>query len=331
MTEPFGLIPETHGPESEPSGLQARGRLPGFSLGAALKVLRLDHWVKNIIILFPVLFSRSYMEVEAWILASLATAAFCLTASAVYILNDIVDRRSDGFHPRKKDRPIASGALSVPAAGVEMLALLIGAGAVAWRLGARSVFVIAAYLLLQLAYSFRLKRKMIVDVICLAMGFVLRAIAGAVSIGAVISPWLIVCTFFLCLFLGFCKRHCEVVMITTAKHSASHRRTLVGYTPGLLNHMITLSATLAVASFMLYATSDRTMREFGTDYFIYTIPLVVYGIGRTAMLSMNGVYSGPTELLLSDWPIQTVCVLWAACAVVIVMYGRQLDALLSGA
>ncbi len=276
-------IPEPRGPETGPPGAP-----PGFSLGAAVRVLRPDHWVKNVIIFFPVLFARRYLDAEAWGLAALAAAAFCLTSSAVYIFNDVLDRQSDKFHPRKKYRPIASATLGVRAACVEMAAILAGAGVLAWRLGAASACVILVYVVLQWAYSFRLKRKMLADVICLAMGFVLRAIAGAVSIGAAISPWLTICTFFLCLFLGFCKRHCEVIAIPTAADSARHRQTLVGYTPGLLNHMITLSATLAVTSFMLYATSDRTIREFGSDWFIYTIPLVVYCIGRTAMLSMKG-------------------------------------------
>ena len=300
---------------------------------AFLRLARPGHWIKNIFVFLPVIFAVKMSEPSAWLHASIAAFAFCLISSSIYIINDIHDRAKDRLHPEKKNRPIASGVISVPLAVVVaiILAVIALAGPVAvwavmptdasWRLSV----IILAYFIMQLAYTYFLKRKMIVDVICIAMGFVLRATAGAVAIDVVISPWLFVCTFTICLFMGFCKRSNENATLgDTPSPAASHRATLAGYTPELLTHLITLSASVAVIGFILYALSPSTTEHYGSEYIVYTLPLFIYGIFRFAMLSMHAKYSDPTTLLLKDWPLQATVVLWLLATISIILWGRNL-------
>ena len=304
----------------------------GGGVRAVIELMRPGHWVKNIIVLFPVVFAKQVGQGRAWLLACLATAAFCLASSAAYILNDICDRDRDRRHPRKSGRPLASGRISAVAAGIE--AVLLAAAAVGVALSVNLVggrvnfmvfFAVLAYLVLQVAYSAVLKSKMLLDVICIALGFVLRAVAGAVAIPVEVSPWLFVCTFTICLFMGFCKRYSEMIAMPDRTEAREHRLTLAGYTPELLTHLVTLSGSVAVVGFLVYAMSPLTVGRFGTDYLVYTSPLVVYGIFRFAMLSMKGVYSDPAELVLRDRPFQLACVLWIIAAAVVIQWGVALQ------
>jgi len=169
-----------------------------------------------------------------------------------------------------------------------------------------------------------LKKQVLVDVICIALGFVLRAVGGAVAIRVEVSPWLIICTFMLCLFMGFCKRYSETVFVGPSELEKL-RATLIRYTPGLLNHLITFSATLAVVSFLLYAINERTVEHFGTMYMVYLVPVVVYGIFRFAMLSMEGAYTDPTELILKDRPFQFTVAFWGIGALSIIVWGPKIQ------
>ena len=196
--------------------------------------------------------------------------------------------------------------------------------AVAFATAPGAALVLLAYLALQVAYSAVLKQVMILDVIVIALGFVLRASAGAVAIRAAVSPWLVVCAFTVCLFMGFCKRRTEVATLEEHGNAADHRRTLQGYTRELLLHLITLSAGVAIVSYLGYATSARTVEQFGTPYLAYTLPVVVYGICRFAMLSMEARYPGPTDLMLRDRPFQLAVALWVGLAAAIVLWGPRL-------
>ena len=292
---------------------------------AMMRLARPGHWIKNAIVLFPVVFARRTGDVSAWRDAGLATAAFCLTASAIYIFNDIRDRTTDRLHPRKKDRPLAAGQISVTAAVVEALCLTAGGIIVALCVNKLLPAVVIIYVLLQFAYTLLLKYKAIVDVICIALGFVLRAVAGAIAIGEEVSPWLFVCTFTLCLFMGFCKRCNEMATLTEPRQASGHRKVLAAYSPELLTHLITLSAGVAVVAFLLYASNIRTIENFGTNYLMYTLPIVVYGITRFAMLSMKGCYADPTDLFLRDKPFQLTVVVWFAAVVAIIRWGCNLQ------
>jgi len=304
------------------SGL-ARG-----STAALIELLRITHWVKNLLVLFPVVLAQRASETTVWLSALAATGVFCLASSSVYVFNDIRDRASDRLHPDKKNRPLASGRVRVPVAGVMVVVLAAASLVAAAAVNVALLVVVALFLALQAAYSTYLKRKMIVDVMCIALGFVLRAAAGAVAIGVPISPWLFVCTLTVCLFMGFCKRCNEIASIRDTALAENHRRTLAGYSSELLTHLITLSGGIAIISFLLYATSARTIQEFGAFRaycLVYTVPLVIYGVCRFAMLSMRASYPGPTELVLRDGPFQLTLVLWVLAVVAIVLWGGNLE------
>ncbi len=278
-------------------------------------------WSKNVLVLLPVIFAQKADDVRAWLYALGATAAFCLASAAVYAFNDIRDRHADRLHPRKKDRPIAAGTVSVREGAAFSAVTALAALGLAATLHPLAGGLIASYLALQLVYTLSLKRRMIADVICIALGFVLRAAGGAVVIDAPPSPWLIVCTFTLCLFLGFCKRRAELATMGDRPETMAYRRTLGGYDPELLTHLITLSAGIAIVSFLLYAVSDETVARFRTDYLVYTLPLVVYAICRFAMLSMWGRYDDPAELILRDRPFQAAAAAWLAAVLAIIQWG----------
>ena len=292
---------------------------------ALIRLLRIPHWIKNLIVLLPLIFARRLAEPWAWSHALLGTLSFCLASSFIYVLNDLLDQERDRHHPDKKNRPIATGQVSFHQAVLLMGGLLLLLLLLAPRVGPRFVWVVTSYLGLQLLYNFLLKRWILADVISLAIGFVLRAVGGAVAIDAIISPWLVICTFSICLFLGFGKRSCEQIALGDRAAKNHHREVLAHYTTGLLTHLLTLSASIAIVSFLLYATSPRTIAEFGTHLFIFTLPFIFYGVFRYAMLCMQGAYSGPTELLLRDRPLQLTILLWLAVTVWIIYQGADIE------
>jgi 4-hydroxybenzoate polyprenyltransferase len=291
-----------------------------------VQLLRPGQWTKNLFLFAGVVFGHKLDDVPSVTAALLGFACFCLVSSAVYVLNDIHDRNEDRLHPSKRNRPIASGRISIGTAAVLAILLLAGGLGGGLRLDRGFFMVAAAYVLLQAAYTFRLKHVVLLDVISIGLGFVLRAVAGAVLVHVVISHWLVLCTFTLCLFLGFSKRRCELNTLAEDPgiQAARHRRTLAAYTPDLLNHMTTLAAGIAVVSFMLYATDKRTLDVFGTNYLVYTLPLVVYAIFRFTLLVEHGRVDGPTAVVLRDRPFQAAIVLWAVAVWVVVYRGREL-------
>jgi len=306
-------------------------------LFSVLRMLRPVHWSKNVFIFAALVFAQGDSSSPANLLFDprkiaqgfYAFVCFCLLSSCVYVINDIHDVHQDRLHPRKRNRPLASGQISVGTAWTVALVLLIigvgGSFAFSFPLG----LVGTTYLLLNLAYSWYLKHKVIIDVMLIAIGFVLRAMAGVVAIDVPLSPWLLVCTFTLCLFVGFGKRRCELAIAGNDQQIASDRRpVLARYTLELLGHLLTISAAVAVITFLLYTMDPKTAAKFGTNYLIYTIPLVMYGIFRFAVLIQTGRFDGPIELLISDRPFQATIAAWLAMAIVIVHWGPEIRSLL---
>lgn len=278
-------------------------------------MIRPAQWVKNVFVFAALAFSNKLTDLHAVTLAAIAFAGFCACSSAGYVFNDILDRERDRHHPTKKLRPLASGEIS-PVAAVQVILLLLGAGVLCMAcLPLRFAVALVGYFLLSLAYSLKLKHHMLVDVIAIAMLFVMRAVGGATAIQVTVSPWLLVCTFMLCLFLGFGKRRCEITMLGSSDAIRDHRRTLTHYTPDLLNQLLSTSGGIAIVTFLLY-TLDTTSSPFGTDKhrLMYTLPLVVYGIYRYAMLIELGKAVGPTELILHDRAFQLTLLAWIASA-----------------
>lgn len=305
-----------------PSDAPSPGR--AISKGRGMKFLQLmrpQHWTKNVFLFAALVFGRKLGEPLAVGRAVGGFVCFCLAASAVYIFNDIIDRHTDRLHPEKRKRPIAAGEVSVGPAAV-LSALCAGAAVIgSFVLGRNFALVVLTYIAMIVLYSLVLKTIMILDCVVIAVSFCLRAIAGAEAVGVFISPWLVVCTFALCLFLAFSKRGSELAQL--GDNSESFRRALAGYTPELLAHMVDVTSGLAVVCFLLYAMDDRTLRLFGTNNLVYTTPLVLYCIFRFSALMQKGTYSDPVQLILTDWPFQVGLALWVLACVGII-YGDKL-------
>ncbi len=299
-------------------------------MGAYVRLLRPPQWIKNVFVFAGVAFGNKLFDAdgilwESVLPASLVFIAFCAASSFAYILNDIADCERDRLHPAKRNRPIASGEVGI-AEAMGLAGVLFAAVAllVVFGLGKRPGcgVIIAMYLGMNLIYTFAAKRALILDVIVIALGFVLRAYAGAEAVAVTVSPWLIVCTFTLCLFLGFGKRRCEVAVINDDDAAVKHRATLAGYTPELLNNCLTISAGLAIVTFLLYTVEPIPPAPFDKQKLMYTLPLVVYGIFRYAMLIGSGRITGPTDVFIRDRPFLLTVILWVLAAQAIVIATR---------
>lgn len=293
-------------------------------ISGIIKLARIDNWIKNVVVLMPVVFSMHMSDLAAWGYAMAAAVAFCFASSFAYAINDIKDAAADRKHPKKKHRPLASGEISKSTAVMSAISFIVIALGTSLAISFALTFVIVLYLALQIAYSGFLKQKPLIDVICIALGFVLRATAGAVALKVELSPWLFIGMFTICLFMGFCKRYNEMVTLADADAAEDHRRTLIAYTPDLLTHLITLSAGIAVVVFLFYGLNERTVSRIGTNYLIYTLPVVVYAVFRFAMLSMRGVYTDPTDLILHDRPFQVTITVWILMTGAIILYGNEM-------
>jgi 4-hydroxybenzoate polyprenyltransferase len=297
---------------------------------ALIEALRIPHWTKNIFVLAALPFSGKWAD---WVMAMGAFASFCLLSSAIYLINDIADRKSDQTHPIKKNRPVASGRLSPLVATIAAAVLLAaGAGIVAhlcrelYRpdlpLAGMGLGVWAgAYVLINLAYNLGLKGRPILDVIIVAMGFVLRAMAGAAAIAVVISPWLVVCTFMLCLFIALAKRRSEIIALGD---SAGDTRRVHGfYTSANLDHMLSVSAGLAILTYSLYCLAPATVERIGSSHLIWTIPLVVYGMFRYYCLTLSADGGDPVRVLLRDKVLWLVGTAWLGCVIAVLRWGAS--------
>ena len=295
------------------------GRRPADrTLAASLIVsVRPGEWTKNLFVFAGLLFGQRLTDPVAVGRSTAAFAIFCALAGVVYLVNDVADRERDRQHPRKCDRPIACGALSVRAALTFASLLGIGALAGAWAMGRDFGLVATAYVLLLVLYSGPLKHIVIIDVLTIAIGFVLRVVAGAVAIGVPISQWLLICTILLALFLGLSKRRHEIVLL--ADGATEHRRILQEYSPYLLDQMIGVVTASTLMAYILYATSHETAEKFGTSLLGLTIPFPLYGIFRYLYLVHRKEGGGsPAELLLNDRPLLGCVALWAVAVVVII-------------
>jgi 4-hydroxybenzoate polyprenyltransferase len=279
--------------------------------------VRPGEWTKNLFVFAGLLFGQRLTDPIAVERAGIAFLIFCALAGVVYLVNDVADRERDRQHPRKRNRPIASGALSVPLALGTAAVLATAALGAAWWLGRDFGVVASAYVLLLVLYSGPLKHVVIIDVLTIAIGFVLRVVAGAVAIEVPISQWLLICTILLALFLALSKRRHEIVLL--ADGAIGHRRILEEYSPYLLDQMIGVVTASTLMAYVLYATSHETAERFGTSLLGLTIPFPLYGIFRYLYLVHRKEGGGsPAELLLNDRPLLACVALWAIAVAVII-------------
>ncbi len=314
---------------SRPRFLQSDGIVPHVGRQRTmlnyLKLMRPEQWIKNLAVLAGPVFAQKF-DADSLAMTAIVFVAFCLVSSAGYVINDLLDRGVDAVHPKKRHRPIASG--TVRPAGAVVWAVLLLAAAMAVSVGALPgavAAVIGAYFLMILSYSLALKRRMILDVIIIAVGFVLRATAGAEAVEAYVSPWLIVCTFTLCMFMGFGKRRCEIAQFDSLEEAAEHRQTLLRYTPELLNNLISVSAGITIMTFLLYTMDRDISTTFPKEHLLYTLPLVVYGVFRYAMLVESGTMHGPTDIVRRDRAFQATIIIWTLLALAIITEDRWGD------
>jgi 4-hydroxybenzoate polyprenyltransferase len=305
----------TSPPLAEP---EATAAVHNGSLVAALfKSLRPEQWTKNLFVFAGLLFGKRLDDPEAVQAAAATFVIFCALSGAVYLFNDVADREADQAHPLKRRRPIASGSVSVATALASASGLSAAAMASALRISPALALVSGAYLALLVLYSAALKHLVILDVLMIAAGFVLRAVAGAVAVNVPISHWLLVCTTLLALFLALSKRRQELTLL--ADGAVGHRRILGEYSPYLLDQMIAVVTASTLMAYAFYATSAETAEKFGTNRLIWTIPFVLYGIFRYLYLVHQKHGGGsPAALLLTDIPLLTCVALWTASVVLLI-------------
>jgi 4-hydroxybenzoate polyprenyltransferase len=311
-------------PATSPGGELAALRAPAASISRPVAVnlllsFRPAQWTKNLFVFAGLIFGQKLLDPNAVLRSLAAFGVFCALSSVVYLVNDVRDREADRLHPLKSRRPIASGALSPAIAGTTAAVLAALALASAFLLGPKFGIVASTYLALMGLYSLSLKHVVILDALTIAIGFVLRALAGAVVIDVPFSHWLLLLMLLLAMFLALSKRRAELV--TLADGATGHRRILAEYSPYLLDQMIGVVTASTVLAYAFYTISSETVAKFGTDRLLYTVPFPLYGIFRYLYLVHQREGGGnPSEVLVTDRPLLICVALWAL-AVVVILYG----------
>jgi 4-hydroxybenzoate polyprenyltransferase len=278
--------------------------------------LRPRQWTKNLILFAALLFSEKSLlfKPEGWLYSFAGFLIFCGLSGSVYLLNDLADIEKDRAHPQKCNRPVAAGELSITEAKTVLIVLLILCLFAAFNISELLFYTGLGYFMLNLAYSFRLKNAVILDVMSIAIGFVLRAIAGVGALKPVeseiyISHWLVLSTLMLAMFLGLAKRRQEIATLNDI--AIRHRKILADYSLGYIDQMTSILAATAIITYSFYTVSPETIEKFGSDYLICSVPMVLYGILRYLYLvHIHDLGDNPSEVLLKDRPMQINLIIW---------------------
>lgn len=278
-----------------------------------LKLIRVKQWTKNVFVLAAFVFTRGWRDWGNVRETLLALAGMCLLSSATYVANDIVDVEKDRAHPRKTNRPIASGRISIPTAALLAGALLLSAFALGWMAKPSVLLVFAAYLLIQIAYNAGLRNQAVIDVGCIAAGFVVRVIVGAVAISALVSGWILLCTATVALMIGFGKRRHEFML--KSQLGGETRKSLADYSQQSLDVLVAMSATCAAMSYSVYSIESPTARIYPA--LILTTPWALYGICRYLIIVFGSGETGePESLVFGDKQLIIVFLGYLASAVI---------------
>lgn len=287
-----------------------------------IRALRPKQWTKNAVVFAPLIFAlgdpaQHVGRTHLWIAAA-ATLIFCIVSSGIYVMNDVRDVELDRQHPTKRLRPFASGALSPGTGRVLSFVLLAGGLALAVYLDKLFAYAVAGYIVLQLLYTFGLKKIALVDIMIIAAGFVLRTLAGALAIHVTVSPWLLLCAMLLALFLALCKRRHELVVLSG--EDGQTRPSLRGYDQRLLDVLISMIAAATLIVYCLYTLWPDTVAKFGSQKLGFTIPFVVFGLFRYLDLVYRHERGGrPEQILLTDIPLLINIALYAATALTLLV------------
>ena len=283
-----------------------------------LALLRVTNWFKNIFVFVPIVFSKNIFDKDYLTEGVFAFIAFSLASSLVYTFNDLIDIEKDRIHPEKKNRPLASGAVSKNSAIVLIVILLVFTILFSLRFNRNFAIVLWVYIVLNFFYTMWLKEVVIVDIFCIALGFMLRVFSGAFAVDVFISNWLILTTIFISLFLAIMKRRVE---IAGSPHAAEQRAVLKDYSLSFIDQISAITAGGVIICYALYSVSERTVHEFGSEYLVYTTFFVIFGIFRYVFL----VYrkdkgENVAEVLLSDIPMIADVLLFIAAAIYIIYF-----------
>ncbi len=290
--------------------------------------LRPKQWTKNLILFAALVFSEKGLlfSQEAWLRAILGFITFCGLSGSVYLLNDIVDVEKDRLHPEKCKRPIAAGILSISEGKAALIIILLLCLFSAWNMSGLYFSMALSYFMLNLAYSFKLKNLVIIDVMCIAIGFVIRATAGVGSLRALdpqiyISHWLVLSTLMLAMFLGLAKRRQEIAH--SIEGGVKQRNILAQYSMSFIDQMTSILAATAIVTYTFYTVSPETISKFGSDKLIYTVPMVIYGILRYLyLIHIQELGENPSDVFLHDRPLQINMAIWLACVILIVHFSK---------
>lgn len=288
-------------------------------IAALIALARPYQWIKNGLVLAALVFSRRLFDFNYAAIAVAATVGFCALSSTAYIINDIADREADRLNPEKRDRPLASGEIEVREAARFAIVLGVIAAVIALSLGRGFAGVAILYLALQFVYSTWAKREVVIDVIAVALGFVLRAFAGGVAIGVYVSPWLAFITFVLALLLVLGRRRHELIALGDG--ATAHRGALAQYSVRLVDQMISIVAGATLVSYMIYTASAEVETKLGTSHLYLTVPFVAFGILRYLYLIDERNEGGdPARLLIGDKPLLICVILWIAADLMLLYF-----------
>ena len=290
-------------------------------LSELIRAMRPIQWVKNVFVFAPLVFGLRLLDPTSLGLASVSFLLFCLVSSAVYLLNDLVDREKDALHPTKRFRPIAAGTLPVDVAksalAFILISTLIGGVLFDWRVG----LVLFSYFGLNAGYSLQLKRWAFIDIACIAAGFMLRVVAGGVAIDVPLSGWLLACTFLLAMFLALGKRKHEMMAVDQKNPDVSTREVLKRYRMKHVDFVLRLLAVVVVFTYAAYTLSDITVSQFGTHALVYSVPFVMVGIWRyLAIVDKHSEAQSPTDTMVKDITFILNVAIWAVVVTAIIYF-----------
>ncbi len=282
------------------------------------RLLRPQQWIKNVFIFAGLIFSRHFYYAESIVTSIFAFLIFSLLSSGIYIINDILDYEEDKIHPVKSKRPIAAGIIKKENAWIISAILILMAYVLAFSINISFFYTCLIYSCMMVLYSLRVKHIVILDVLFVAIGYVLRAIAGAVALNVEISSWLLLCTLLLALFIVVSKRRTEIVLL--GGEAVKHRKILFHYSIDLLNQMIAIVTSACIVSYCLYTLAPETVSKFHTRDLIFTVPFVIYGIFRYLFLTYKRKEADiPEKLLIKDLPLQICLISWVIVCIAILI------------
>jgi 4-hydroxybenzoate polyprenyltransferase len=292
-----------------------------------LRLIRVHQWIKNVFVFVPLLFSQHLFNNEYFLTTLLAFFVFCLASSAIYVINDLVDIEADRAHPRKKDRPLPSGAISKSTAVITASLLLVIVFWLMMYFNTEFILLVVAFVSLNILYSFWLKNLVLFDIFSIAAGFSIRVLAGAFAIQVIISSWLLLTTMFISLFLGVMKRRSELMLVSeninqnqiAEEKGTNSRKVLSQYSLNFADQLATVAATGVIVCYALYTVAPRTVSIFHTERLIYTTPFVVFGIFRFMYLEyISGKGENTTRTLATDIPMILNVLAYAVATIVII-------------